>query len=65
MNPSATAQSLGISDKQFIAIKYRTNIFSNEQLLKIFNMLIKIDEQLKTGYLDEKNLIDYMLVNIL
>lgn len=65
MNPSATAQSLGISDKQFIAIKYRTNIFSNEQLFKIFNMLIKVDEQLKTGYLDEKNLIDYMLVNIL
>lgn len=64
MNPNATAESLGLSPKQFVAIRYRVNKYPSEKLINIFNTIIKIDEQLKTGYLDNDEIIDYILINI-
>lgn len=65
MNPSATPASLSMSEKQFNAIRYRTNIFSNEKLIKMFNFIITVDEKMKNGFITNDQLIDYILVNIL
>lgn len=65
MNPRATAASLNISPKQFMAIKRNCGIYTDKKLIKIFNMLLGIDYKLKSGLLDNDKIIDYVIINML
>lgn len=72
-NPRATADLLGMKPGQFYAIKQNVGIYTNEELINIFNFLTSFDEQLKKGNLsldpeNRKNnnkLVDYITMKIL
>lgn len=65
MNSKATPELLGISSKQFNAIKRSCNVYNNDKLIKIFNLLTTIDYKLKSGLLDNNKIIEYLIVNIM
>lgn len=68
LNPKATASALGMSDKQFNAIKYyNCNKYSNDKLIEIYQFLTDIDYKLKSGLLEmtNKEMSGYILSHIL
>ena len=67
MNSRATAQSLNMSDKQFSAISYNCNKYSDKELVKIYKFLTSIDYKLKSGLLDieNKEIVYYIINNII
>lgn len=65
LNPKATAESLNMSSKQFNAIKWNCNKYSNTQLIDIYEMLTTIDLKLKSGILPYENIVEYITINIL
>lgn len=62
-----TAQDIGITDKQYNAIKYYYKGFTNEKLESVISSLSTIDLDLKSGRLDMPKpiLFDYILSKIL
>lgn len=55
-NSKATAQSLGMSEKQFRYLQYnQCNKYSNEELFNIYTFLTDIDYKLKSGLLEMTN----------
>lgn len=55
-NSRATADSLGMSEKQFRYLQYnQCNKYSNEKLIKIYDFLTGLDYKLKNGLLDMSN----------
>lgn len=67
-NKDATAESLGIKEGQFKAIKYyNVGKFRNDRLIEIYEFLTSIDRRLKSGelQLDNKGLIDYIVCNVM
>lgn len=66
LDPRATAQSLGISDKQLWVIKkYNCGFYSQEQLIKIYKMLCSIENKFKFGELEVEDIIDYIVCKVL
>lgn len=65
LGKNPTAESLGLKPKQFIALKYRINKYSNSALLNIFKLLTEVDFKLKTGKLPVDLIIDYLYLHIL
>lgn len=74
LNPSATAQSLGMNPKQFAAIKYNSlGMFNQSQLINMYEFITGIDYKLKAGELqfnkDSKennyNFIDYIVTKLI
>ena len=65
MSNRATAESLKLSPKQFIAIKRNCNVYNNERLIHIFDILTSIDYKLKSGLLENERIIDYLVTNIM
>lgn len=67
LGKNATAQTLGVSDKQFNAIKYNCGKYSAQELIDRFKFLTNIDYKLKSGLLDidSSNLIDYIITCII
>ena len=65
MNPKASPELLNMPEKQFKAIKYNCGRFTNEELVKIYELLTSIDIKLKTGLIDNKIIVDYLLSKIL
>ena len=67
MSRDIDANKLEITEKQFKALKYNTNKYSNDKLISIYRFLNSIDSKLKNGYLDinNKEQIYYILNNIL
>lgn len=65
MNNRATAESLKLSPKQFAAIKRNCNVYNNERLIKIFDLLTSVDYKLKSGLLENERIIDYLVTNIM
>ena len=63
INP--TAESLGMKQGQFNAIKYNCGRYSKTQLINIFKFLADIDLKIKSGQLDTKILIDYIVLSIM
>lgn len=61
-NPTPT--KLGVSQKQFNAIKYNCGKYTSNQLLDIFSLLTSIDFKLKSGILENDRIIDYTICNI-
>lgn len=52
LGKNVTAQSMGLSDKQFNAIKYNCGKYTSQELIDRFEFLTSIDYKLKTGLLD-------------
>ncbi len=67
MGRNIDANKLEITEKQFKALKYNTNKYSNDKIISIYRFLNSIDSKLKNGYLDidNKEQIYYILNNIL
>ena len=65
LGKNPTAESCGLSGKQFYVVKtYNCGIYNREQLVKIYRMLLNIDKYLKTGYLSNDKIIDYIITYI-
>lgn len=67
-NTKATAESLGMSEKQFRYLKYnQCNKYSDKQLYLIYDFLTDLDYRLKSGLLDMTNteLVYYIISNII
>lgn len=62
---SPTAESLGMSDGQFKAVKYSCGRYSRDQLMEIYKMLTSLDGRIKKGEFPVDILVDYMITNIL
>ena len=65
LNPSVNPESIGLNQKQFWAIKYNCNFYNKDQLMKIFNLITEIDKKIKTGQMEVKYIIDYVITSIL
>lgn len=67
LNSHANAASLNMSEKQFRAIGYNCNKYSNDKLISIYKFLNDVDYRLKSGLLDisNKDLVQNILNNIL
>ena len=66
LNPKSTAESLGISDKQFYVIKkYNCGHYSTEKLINIYNMLTKLEFDYKFNGVTQDMLADYIVCKIL
>ena len=66
LNSKATAESTGMSSKQFYAIsKYNCGHYTKEDLINIFKLLTNIEYMFKYESLDVSNIIDYLIINIM
>lgn len=65
LNSRATADSLGMTSKQFNAIRYNCGYYTPNNIVKIFKILTEIDYKLKSGKLPSNMIIDYLVNNIL
>lgn len=67
MGKNPTAKSLGVSEKQLQAVKYKSGNWSNEELIRIYEFLNAFDARLKSGYadMDNETMIQYLVDNIL
>lgn len=62
---NATAESVGVSGKQFWAIKnYSCGHYTKQELITIFNFLNGLDYKIKSGEMDTSILIDYIICKI-
>lgn len=62
---NATAESVGVSGKQFWAIKnYSCWHYTKQELITIFNFLNSLDYKIKSGEIDTSLLIDYIICKI-
>lgn len=64
LSSNATPESLGMTQKQYNAIRYNCNKFTNTQLIEIFDAITSIDLKLKSGELPNELIIDYLLTTI-
>ena len=62
---NCTAAMLGLKDKQFTAIKYNCNHYTNEQLVRILLMLTNIEYKFKYCGVSMDDLVKYMIYKIL
>ena len=60
-----TAESVGMSSKQFWAIKYSCGIYTKDQLIRIYSFLTDLDRRIKIGELPVSILIDCMITKVL
>lgn len=63
---SSWNKSLSCSEKQFYYFKHNMmGLYTQEQLVNIYEFLTSLDYKLKSGFVPNNSLIDYILVNIL
>ena len=67
MSKNISAEKLGMNERQFRAIQYNCNKYSNDELIDNYKFLNDIDYKLKSGLLEmtNKELVQYILNNIL
>lgn len=65
LGTNPTPDSLGMSPKQFNAIKYNCGYYSQQQLISIFNMLTDLDRKIKSGEFPTNIMRDYLILSIL
>lgn len=66
LNPLLSASELGISDKQYYAIKKNNvGVYSNKELIKIYKMLTNIEYKFKFEGLSSNQVVDYIVLKIL
>lgn len=63
---NVSAEQLGLSQKQFNAIKYyNCGKYSKNQLIDIITFLSEIDFKIKSGYLPQEISLDYVITKVL
>ena len=67
MGKNISAEKLGMNERQFRAIQYNCNKYSNDELISNYKFLNEIDYKLKSGLLETSNkeLVQYILNKIL
>lgn len=67
MGKNISAEKLGMNERQFRAIQYNCNKYSNNELISNYKFLNEIDYKLKSGLLETSNkeLVQYILNKIL
>ena len=66
LSPNPSPENTGLKPNQFYAIKKNSiGYYNKDELLHIFDLLTKIDKQIKTGEIEVDKSIEYLLVNIL
>lgn len=65
MDNNPTPESTGLKSNQIWAIKNIPHNYSKDQLISIFEMLTCMEKKLKTGELEEKYIVDYLITTIL
>lgn len=60
-----TAESVGMSPKQFYAVSRSCGKYSKEALIELLTMLTEVDKKLKTGELPADLILDYIVLNML
>ena len=61
-----TAESVGISSKQFWAVsKYSCNHYTRDELIYLYDMLTGIDLKIKTGGIDTSNVVNFIISKFL
>ena len=65
MDSKSTPESLGLSYKQFMAIKRNCGVYNSNDLIRIFELVSSIDYKLKSGYLANEEIVDYLITNIM
>lgn len=58
------AKDIGMSDKQYLAIK-KYNLYSPNELVNIMDLLTEVDYRIKSGELPIDLVIDYLICNIM
>ena len=65
MNPNASASDLGLTDKQYYAIKKNNcGVYSNEELIKLYKILTDVEYKFKFCGLDSNQIVDYIICKI-
>lgn len=66
LSRNPTPEYVGVSSKQFWAIKnYSCNIYTKEELVYIYQMLLTLDIKIKSGYISTEDVIDYIICKIM
>lgn len=66
LNPTATPESVRLPANRFWAIKKNNcGFYTKEELLYVFNLVSSIDKMLKSGDLEVKYIIDYIVCHML
>ena len=66
LSRNATAESAGVTAKQFWAIKnYSCGYYNKKELVEIFKFLNLLDYKVKSGELDTSMLVDYIVCKIM
>lgn len=65
LSTKPTAESTGMSPKQFYAVSKSCGRFSKDKLIDMLSMLTSIDKRLKNGELPADLILDYIILNIL
>lgn len=65
LNSNPTEENTGLDRKQLYAIKKLPKVYTSEQLIKIYQFLLDIDRQVKSGELPTELMIDYLVIKIL
>lgn len=67
MSKNVSAQSMGITEKQFKAIEYNCGKYTSKELVRIFKFLTGLDAKLKSGNLELSNsrMIDYIICEVM
>lgn len=63
---NSTPEYVGISNKQFWAIKnYSCGFYTKEELVYIYKFLLLLDSKIKDGYISTEEVIDYIVCKIM
>ena len=65
LNSNPTPENTGLDGKQLYAIKKLPRVYTPEQLVNIYQLLLDIDRLIKSGELPTEILIDYLVLKIL
>lgn len=65
LNTNPTPENTGLDSKQIYAIKKIPKLYSQKQLLDIFDFLCDIDRRLKSGELPVDTMINYVMLKVL
>ena len=65
LSRNATPESLGLSPKQFNALKYYSiNHYSADELVRAFTLIGELDRKIKSGEFSSEFVVDYILTQI-
>lgn len=63
---NSTPEYVGVTPKQFWAIKnYSCGYYSRDELIYIYQRLLKLDSDIKSGYISADTVVDYIICKIL